>query len=406
MNNTLKRIFSLPMIFSILMVGRILGGIGELSIAFLVGCIALNVFILLYLFVRSQKVNYDKLLLFFILYLVVNILISNIDPIFRIWPRFGLFALLLMLCSSLFQDNIFRQFRKKCLYYTLWLLVAIGSISFICYFLGINLFEDRNYGGYLDEYEDIAGGFSGITAHSMLLGPCAALGACFMFAHYVKMKKLKYLLLTIMCIGSVFFAASRAAFVGMVVGMVVTLFVMSNNRKVFFKSLLGIFALALITFPIWMGSLTLLQQKQEGHSQDGLLQTRSGKFEERAKEFISSPIVGIGYQTVSLKAVDAPNESGNIEPGTSWLAVLSMTGAIGFIFFLLIICQSINSIRNKIQDLLERGWLLGILTFFIVNMLVEGYIFAGGSTLCYFLWLTIGTAKDFSFNTNVKLKIE
>jgi len=109
-------------------------------------------------------------------------------------------------------------------------------------------------------------------------------------------------------------------------------------------------------------------------------------------EFASSPIIGIGFQTVSLTGSDSPNRRGNIEPGSSWLAVLSMTGIVGLCFVLIIFYRAwhVSKYVNNNNTILFQGLLL----FMSIHMLVEGYIYAGGSFLCMLLWLIIGVSVD------------
>ena len=83
--------------------------------------------------------------------------------------------------------------------------------------------------------------------------------------------------------------------------------------------------------------------------------------------------------------------TGTIEPGTSWLAVLSMTGIIGFILFLSIFITCFKqSLSNQYSIQLT-----GLLAFFAVHLLVEGYVFAASNHVCYMFWLILGCSFDY-----------
>ena len=125
-------------------------------------------------------------------------------------------------------------------------------------------------------------------------------------------------------------------------------------------------------------------------SHKGTNDTRGELWEYRIAEFRSSPVLGIGFQQQRLYREDSNGEF--IEPGSGYLAIVAMTGtvgAIGFIGLLLRISLSLytrnSSIPDRYKDLL-RGWT----AFFAFHLVIEGYIFACGSLLCFLFWLTIG----------------
>ena len=86
--------------------------------------------------------------------------------------------------------------------------------------------------------------------------------------------------------------------------------------------------------------------------------------------------------------------TGTIETGSSWLAVLSMTGIIGFIPFLIIIYKSVKRVWSKKKTNIEASLYLGLIVFLSIHMLVEGYIFAGGSVVFFIAWLIISCCYE------------
>jgi len=107
------------------------------------------------------------------------------------------------------------------------------------------------------------------------------------------------------------------------------------------------------------------------------------------QEFRDSPLYGVGLQQQRLWRKRSNREF--LEPGSGYLAVLSMTGIIGAIGFLWLSFHLFQSlwVRSEIpaayRDVL-RGWMV----FFAVHFVVEGYVFACGSLLSMLFWLTAG----------------
>jgi O-antigen ligase len=137
----------------------------------------------------------------------------------------------------------------------------------------------------------------------------------------------------------------------------------------------------------------------------GLNNSREELWMARLSEFEASPIfgVGVGMGMVSDRVSDwdgvVVDASGkvNIEPGSSYLAVLSMTGLFGAIGVLLLLFSVFKKLRRRRtndhvdSDLFEY---LAISGFFVIHMVAEGYIFSEGHQLCLLLWLCLGCLFD------------
>lgn len=260
----------------------------------------------------------------------------------------------------------------------------------------------KNYyeGGYLDDYAGNGGHFSGLTNHSMLLGPISAIAGILLFDRYLKSKNRKLLLLLIPCIGSLFFAASRGALIGFVIAIVSMLYYVSKNKKSFLKRILGITILLAVSFPLWQSFTTDISNKQAGRVQEGgTFDSRTTKVEARWDEFVKNPIFGVGFASIDPHGKDYYDRvTGTIEPGTSWLTVLSMLGIIGFLLFVNICKKAFINVKEK-RDL----FLLGVLTFFLIHFLVEGYIFGAGGPLCSIAWLAIANAYDSKIKNEISI---
>ena len=130
----------------------------------------------------------------------------------------------------------------------------------------------------------------------------------------------------------------------------------------------------------------------------GIFDSRSEKVNARWNEFRESPIIGIGFSVIDTK-YDRIKVNGAIEPGSSWLGILSMTGIIGFLLFFAIIYRSWLIVHNRRLSLYD-----GLIVVISIHMLVEGYVFSAGSLQCIVLWTILGTSFDFgkreSWNCN------
>lgn len=332
----------------------------------------------------------EPIWLILFLFLPLCTLFSDPDPILRPWERCFLFLVMYICFSSLIQSHRARSFRFTLWNYMLILCSVLGVASFFCFFLGINLFENRfEEGEYFDA--ELGGHFSGLTTHSMVLGPVAALGGLYFFyLAYVKKINVCWLFCGC-CLGSCMFASSRAAFMGIIGGLISIIYYHSQGASKTIRRLFIITILGAISFPLWAFALGGLIEKQESHSQIGVFDSRSGKVEDRIDEFLKSPIYGWGISCVDTSYSDRfLAQTGNVEPGSSWLAILSMTGIVGFILVLRVFKRAFNYCRRARDNSLY----MGIFIFFCIHMMAEGYIFAGGNTLSVMLWLTVACCYD------------
>ena len=348
----------------------------------------------IYLFRKFGSVDRDILLL--IIVCIISLLINNPPFYFRAWQRLGAYTLMLFVISPLVCSYYSTQYRKA-LFNSFWMFCTLLSIgSFISYFLGINFFVRLG-----EELEIGVGTFSGLMSHSMILGPIAGMATIFTFIHVVTSRskiRLLYSVAAILCLGACLLSASRAAVGSTLAGCIFSLFIIYRKRLTkLYSIILVVVTIGCATFPIWGGITDLVIQKQErNESMGSAFFSRERKFAARLSEFKSSPIIGIGFCTIDPEYDGVDRSNGQIEPGSSWLAVASMTGTIGFIFFLLIYVKSFLRV-TKLKDVYWKGVLCGMLVFFFFHMIVEGYIFAPRSVLSLLFWLIVAIIEgDFN----------
>lgn len=337
----------------------------------------------------------------FLLYLPITIILAQPDPVFRSWARLISYASLFLLASPFFQSQYMRKFRHSSLIVCCIFCIFIGIGSFIAYFLGYSAQAYRA----MDEGVDVSvydvGRFSGIASHSMSLGPIAGIGAIVcVYLALVYNKRFMYLL-ALPCLASMLFAASRGAFIATLSGILFIIYKFSSSKSKFIKHSISIVIVAVLTFPIWGSALSGLQTKHSSHADDTeIFDSRSTKFKARFMEIQSSPIWGVGFSAIDPKCGDNYHRTrGTIEPGSSWLAILSMTGIIGLFLFIRMCKHSLRSLRRSDSQL--SMLLISVFVLLSVHMLVEGYIFASGNTLCYYVSLVIGCMYDMKYQNKL-----
>ena len=343
---------------------------------------------------QQKNIVLDKFYFAFLLYLPFTIISAMPDPVFRSWERLGLFVLLYLVASPVLQSEYIRMLRRKMLFYIIFICVILSIGSFIGYFLGFN-FCTINLKEVTD-YQGVAGHFSGLTKQSMYLGPISGISAIYFLDKFLFKKKILYLLLLIGCLGSLLFASSRGAFGATLIGCLSILFLHSQSKLLFLKKVFIIGLVLLLSFPFWKFATEALQNKQEIHrNKTEMFDSRTGKVEARFFEFSTHPLLGVGFSAILPNGNDSYNKiTGTIEPGSSWLGILSMTGVIGFVLFCIILGRAYRGVLLATDDF----YLIGLLIFYCIHMFIEGYVFAAGNPISFILWLIMGVSYDKKFS--------
>lgn len=262
----------------------------------------------------------------------------------------------------------------------LLLLCAVGSL--FLNIAGIRL-SGRGY-------------FFGLMGHSMILAPVSALAAIDLFCTLKRERSKWHVILLVTCCVTCIGAGSRGAVVGLTIGVLTHI---AHRREGIIVVVLAAVALigvghvqSVRSFEAEKAGLGTGVYAELTHK--GTNDTRGELWGYRIAEFSMSPVLGVGFQQQRLYRADSNQDF--IEPGSGYLAVLAMTGtvgAIGFIGFMLKLFSSLytrnSAVPAKYRDLL-RGWT----AFFAFHFLIEGYVFACGSLLCFLFWLTAGCSMS------------
>lgn len=340
----------------------------------------------------TKGVNYRSGYMLFIAYLFINIFLANPDPVFKPVERLLYFLSIFFVVSPIMRGDYPMYIRDKALRVFLWIGIILTTLSLLGAPFGINMmrFEDETIDATERMYE--AGAFSGFYSHSMVLAPMSGFSACYVLYNFFRHRNKYLLILLLPCIWGVFVAASRAAFIAMNVSLIVLLYRYLDNRKLFIRYMVVISIFLSITSPVWNAGMEGINSKGSIVTKSGF-SSRTNLWNSRIEEFKSSPIYGVGFSSADKRHISVRNTSGVIEPGSSWLAIASMTGIIGLLWVLYFFVKSFRRLWNDERK--ESILYLSLLTFISIHMISEGYIFAGGSTLCVFAWLVLGCINDF-----------
>lgn len=340
----------------------------------------LYIMILLISVLKNDAIVTNKYVMLFVFAVFISLFLNKIPSYFRSEQRFIFFVVSLSVLSPLIKSHFLVEFKRNTFHYTNVFILIITVLSFLLKVTGI-------YGGL-----DWAGGFSGLTNVSMVLSPLSAIALFFAIFQIYKSKgktRKFFLIAAIISFFTLIISGSRVALFGSVFGVFVFFNSYHKNIGAKFKAITYTFLLILITIPLWSSYLGQLNNKMEySNSKGSIFATRTSLWQYRYDEFIESPVFGIGYSNSKYGKINT--ESGVIEPGSSWGVIFAMTGLFGGLVFLSFILSLLKFLYFNEKDKLLRSFLMGLLVFFIINWIAEGYILSAGSYLFYYSWLLLG----------------
>lgn len=312
--------------------------------------------------------------------------------VFRSVPRFGLFVMVTIVVSPYIASEAGLRFRTL-IFRNIMLLTTIAVIgSFIAFFLGINYMNVHAEGD--DNFETHAGIFGGLFIHSMLLGPSAMMAALLFFNAYQTKRDTASIILFFVCAATTVLSASRGAVISLAVPIIYSLFMMRDTEGTKKRIIWLLILVSVAAIPVSDRFSAGLRQKQETNEDAGsTFSSRQSKWDCRTAEFLSSPLWGVGFAAIDPESGDEYQKDGTIEPGSSHMAVLSMTGILGFIPYLYILGFAFFAVKGD-KDSPSR-FARCLFIAYMIHGIVEGYALAGGSFLCLCYWMVIGQCVDY-----------
>ena len=355
---------------------------------------------LLFLLFQSRDMRINGIMIWLYVACLASILLNKVPSLFHPYQRLILFIIMSALLSPFIISNALTRFRTQAFATILYLLQFVIILSVILRIFGHGY--DKGY-------------FQGITTHSMVLGPFAALCSLYCILMILggqpgKFKTIFYWILVALSLFCLLQAASRTAFIACIVSILVFLTaVYKNNIGRYFKRITILVIVLTVSFPLWNQYLDKLHEKN-GEETTLSLNSREIHWQTRIKEFESSPFFGIGFASVDISSTKGSTfdaSDGKVETGSSWLSSLSMTGIFGFLALSIIfIIAFVKAWKLWKYAPLLSSFLISMLCFWVLHMMAEGYIYAGGSSMFFCVWILLGIIYGVSSNKELAYEIQ
>lgn len=339
---------------------------------------------LILLILRGRKMTFRVAYIPFVLSILLSIWVNDIPSIFQVPIRAIAFCMMAFTVGPFINNMPLQIFRHKLLIYVLTFIRWIVILSFIGYLLGLSSMYNRF-------------GFCGFTNHSMILGPLSGIAVLNYFYWIYLSSNLKSRLFNTFFMSISFLTliltGSRSALGACVVGLLFFIFTIYRKKLLYIFRFFVVSALILAaTSSIWWPYTEHLRNKMEyGEEMGSSTASRDLLWADRMNEFQTYPLFGVGFASYNLDiSKNKGNEvTGTIEPGSSWLFLLSSMGLMGFLSFLLPPLYMLFKAFTLRTDLLNNAFLGSLLILFLAHMFFEGYVVASGAYLCFLLWLLL-----------------
>lgn len=339
---------------------------------------------------------------YFILAIFISVWVNDIPALFKVHFRMlAFFSLTLLVGPFVVNDRLIR-FRRLLFIRSLLLLRVVIIISFVLKFIAPTIAMNRS-------------GFCGLTFHSMILSPLS--GICLLYSIYrlslatttiSRTKEMFYIGISFLVL---LLSGSRGA-LGATLAAIAFYYIRlyRNQMGKLLKISAFVSLLALSTSSIWWPYTERVRQKMESNENaGGATSSRDRIWQDRMDEFKAFPVFGVGFSSYNLDYVKSKHtvnkKTGTLEPGTSWLFILSSLGLFGFLSLLLPFVYVVYMLYKDLDTKFNGGLLSSILVMFAVHMLAEGYITAAGTYLCFFLWLSFAESEQIIQQTNNKKRL-
>lgn len=315
------------------------------------------------------------------------------EPLLR-FSRYVAFAIGILLFSPLLmskQLTLARKYIFVTIFRTLLLMVLISFFIWIyCTIMGYEISDSHFY--YY--------GFKGIFDSGMVLSPAAGVVAIISLHKSLtttSSPRILWLTTTLISATTCVAAGSRIAVLGMITAFIVEFVLMRNEIKDIFSDfkykiasiivLLGLVAISPAAFKVINHKISI------GQAHNSIIYSRQKLWTTRIDEIRTSPLIGIGYanESTALSSENATHKPTNIEPGSSWLSLVSYGGIIGlgiFGWFSYKMFSKISANRHKKYVIPT----IALLTFFFVDGIAEGWLMFSGALLFPIFWQTCSAA--------------
>lgn len=328
---------------------------------------------------------------------VLSVAVCRPNPAFMAVPKLALFVLMLAAIGPLISSEGLCEMRKRLWRLLLWGLRIIVVLSFIVYVVTLIIDEHSSFYNYI-HYADR----DGITNERIMLSAISALVAvdalwkATLAGAADRRRRLWLIALAAAAFLTLMQAASRMALIGCVAAL---LYVAVAHRRYILAHRKALFiAVAGATFILILGaaffSEGILLKLSWDFEAGSLFRSRSELWADRLGEFLDNPVLGLGFHAFdrcTLPTVD-PNwtpDLGPLEPGSSWLTLLSQTGVVGFASFAVWLAAWF---RRQIRA--GHGYTIAIAILLLINGVSEGWLTYTGGIIFLCFWLNAAAPAE------------
>ena len=346
--------------------------------------------LLAFFFLRISTLKLNILVFSLLIVCLLSILFNTIHPVFNAPLRLVFLTLVLLPLGLILKP----KYSSEEIIDLKFIFKVNRSIVVLSFFLYI-LF---GFGSFFQK-----GNFSGVLNHANTMGPIAVLVFLERFIYFFKKKKsLKIIGVCVIAFFVIILTGSRAALFTLILSLSFVGFYIFRLKFIIWGFGAGVLLLS-VFFTLKQFNSALIPEAHQNNKyrprtvfEKGFDNTRFVIWEERIDEFIENPLLGSGFSAVNTDVVpsESPSydiETGSIQPGSSYLGVLSMTGLFGLLVLLFIIYYSISLLFKKRKFFGESNFLMIIsaLVFILLHSIFEGYILSSGNLLFFIFWITI-----------------
>ena len=300
-----------------------------------------------------------------------------------------IFTAIVVVTSAIYTSFKMHLWKRKLMQNLFVGFAASAIVSLISKALGYNYQVEK-----MGHNELLGDEFSGVAAGPMWNSAASAVAMIF-FSYLLFRTGRKKLWITAALIFldlgaaySCIISASRSAFAFGVLACALLLYFLSENMGKILKYALIFGVILSFSYSFFYAGAERMLNKQKGTTVEH--NSRTGLWAERMAEFNSSPIYGVGF---AVHGVEKEQELGRSESGSSWLAILAQTGAMGFICIIVIWLKSLLTYRRIKYDPFNI-LCYALLIWFTLHSMFEGYMFQSGWYMCFICWLCVGIVNE------------
>ena len=333
----------------------------------------------------------------------LSIAVMRPHKAFHSWPQWGAFTAMLMAIGPLITSPKLHTLRSHMWRALIWGLRVITVVYCIGFILGETAFTQMQP-HWLN--------FMLMHSKKMTVSALAGIVAIEAFLQTLKASRTLptsfYALFTTVATMLCIFTGSRIASMGVILAFTLMTFVEWRNNKqntAVIITITSITICALALFPDIL--LCSISTKIEiAQARGDFFFSRTSLWHDRWHEFTDYPLLGIGFHAFShAESIWTPEgwtpQMGALEPGSSWLTILSQTGLLGFATFTCWITnwskQPLANVKKKyvlrtsklpsIHTSPNILWIY-IAIYCLINGITEGWLTYSGSVMFMVFWLS------------------